>query len=351
MSNPLHAPELHDLAVSFRWNAEHALADSSPLYQKLAYRVAEDADMLALAAHAQSHQLPMNLLFGAVHYLLLRGSDDPLKNFFPDLARKPNTQDDPYPIFRAFCLEHADELTALIATRRVQTNEVARCALFLPAFEWIARRLNYKPFALLEVGASAGLNLNWDRYAYAYGGGALYGDADATIVLPCEMRGARRPQLAPTFPRVHSRAGMDLDPNDVFDDDAMLWLRALVWPEQLERAERLRRAILLARTFPPHVRRGDARTEVAPWARTIPLEVPIVLFHSFVLNQVDADAREQYYAQLRALDAEREWFDVAIEPQEWPARLVVTTRAAQTTLAICDHHGRWLEWMHDDDSV
>ncbi len=159
MSNPLIAPELHEIADSFRWNAEHALRGASPLYEKLAYGVAKDADLLALAAHAQPHQPPMNMLFGAVHYLLLRGLDDPLALFFADLARKPNTQDDPFPIFRAFCLEHANELAALISTRRVQTNEVARCALFLPAFEWVARQLADTPFALIEVGSSAGLTL------------------------------------------------------------------------------------------------------------------------------------------------------------------------------------------------
>ncbi|MCG3140222.1 MAG: hypothetical protein HDKAJFGB_01268 [Anaerolineae bacterium] len=350
MSNPSIAPELHDIAASFRWNAEHVLGDSSLLYQKLAYRVADDADLLALAAHAQPHQPPMNLLFGAVHYLLLRATDDPLKNFFPDLARKPNRQDDPFPIFRAFCLENADALAQLISSRRVQTNKVARCALFLPAFEWIARRVAYKPFALLEVGASAGLNLNWDRYAYAYGDGVFCGDADATVVLPSAVRGAR-PPLPQAFPRVQTRAGIDLNPMDVFDDDAMLWLRALVWPEQRDRAERLRRAIALAREFPPRVEQGDARTQVAAWARAIPPDTPIVLFHSFVLNQVDAAAREQYYAQLRGLDVERVWFDVAVEPQTWPARLSVTTRATQTTLALCDHHGRWLEWIEHAAAV
>jgi hypothetical protein len=369
MSNPPLPLELSKISKSFRWNAEHVLRDASPLYERLAYRVADDADLHALAAYAQPYQPPPNLLFGAVHYLLLRDSDDavssrksrkvgsvrdnasPLKNFFSDLARKPNIQDDPYPIFRAFCLEHADELAQLISTRRVQTNEVARCALFLPAFEWIARRVGHQPFALLEVGASAGLNLNWDRYAYAYGDGVFYGAANAPVVLRCELRGARRPRMPQTFPRVHTRAGVDLNPSDVFDEDAMQWLRALVWPEQLDRAERLRRAIALAREFPPRVMQGDALTQVAEWAREIPRDVPIVLFHSFVLNQVDAAARERYYAPLRALDAERVWFDIAVEPHDWPARLVVTTRAEQTTLAICDYHGRWLEWIHEDAAV
>lgn len=351
IANPLIAPELHDIAASFRWNAEHALGDSSPLYQRLALSVSEDPAMLALAAHAQPHQPPMNLLFGAVHYLLLKGTDDRLRNFFPDLTRNPNTQDDPYPIFRAFCLERANELGVLIASRRVQTNEVARCALFLPAFEWVARRVRYRPFALLEVGASAGLNLNWDHYAYAYGDDVLCGEADAPVLLTCEQRGALRPRLPHSFPRTYSRAGIDLHPNDVFDDDAMLWLRALVWPEQLRRAERLQHAIDVAREFPPRVLRGDAVHKVTEWAQEIPRGVPIVFFHSFVLNQVDAGARERYYAQLRALDAEREWFDLAIEPQEWPAQLSVTTRHGQTVLAVCDHHGRWMEWTNNDDSV
>lgn len=351
MTNPPAAPELHDIAASFRWNAEHALGDSSPLYQKLALRVAEDPEMLALAAHAQQHQPPMNLLFGAVHYVLLRGIDDPLRDFFPDLACRPNKQGDPYPIFRAFCLERADDLEALIASRRVQTNEVARCALFLPAFEWIARRAGYQPFALLEVGASAGLNLNWDRYAYAYGDGVLCGDADASVLLTCELRGMLRPPLPQSFPGTLTRAGIDLSPNDVFDDDAMLWLRALVWPEQLHRAERLQRAIEVAREFPPRVLQGDAVQELAQWTEGIPRGAPLVFFHSFVLNQMDANARERYFAQLLALDAEREWFDLAIEPQEWPARLTVTTRGGQAALAKCDHHGRWLEWIDDDDSV
>jgi hypothetical protein len=63
MSNLSVAPELHTLANEFRWNAEHALRDASPFYEKLAYRVADDPDMFALAAHAQPHQPPVNFFF------------------------------------------------------------------------------------------------------------------------------------------------------------------------------------------------------------------------------------------------------------------------------------------------
>lgn len=352
MSNPLTAPELHTLADKFRWNAENVLRDASPLYAKLALRVAADPEILALAAHAPPHQPVMNLFFSAAHYLLLRGAEDPLHLFYADLARKPNTQDDPYPIFRAFCLEHANEIVGLLQSRRVQTNEVARCALFLPSFELVAQRVEHQALAIIEVGSSAGLNLNWDHYAYTYDNVITCGNLQSPVQLACELRGARKPAFAAALPRVASRVGIDLNPNDVFDDEAMLWLRALVWPEQRDRAERLQRAIELARQFPPRLVQGDALAALPRVLQEIPRAAPTILFHSFVLNQVAADARAAYYEMLAEQSAGRALFDLAIEPEEWPARLVLTTwranLAVQETLAICDHHGRWLEWLYND---
>jgi hypothetical protein len=154
---------------------------------------------------------------------------------------------------------------------------------------------------------------------------------------------------------VATRLGIDLHPNDVFDGDAMLWLRALVWPEQLERAERLERAIALAREFPPRLLGGDV-LEVLPGALDeIPRETPVVLFHSFVLNQLPGELRVRYYDLLADKSGGRRLFDLAVEPSEWPAHMVLTTfqegRRTRETLASCDHHGRWLEWMQDDASL
>jgi hypothetical protein len=347
-SNPPSPRALEILAAEFRWNAGHIFDQASPLYERLAYRIAGDPSLLALAAHAPPHQLAVNLLFAAVHYLLLRGSDDPLTLFYADLVRKPNLQDDAYPVFRAFCLEHAVEIGALVSSRRVQTNEIARCALFLPAFELIARRVERAPLAMIEVGSSAGLNLNWDRYGYVYGNGTLYGDPASPIVLRCEVRGEHLPPLAAPLPRVFLRTGVDLNPNDVRDEDATLWLRALVWPEQRERAERLEQAIALARRFPQPIITGDALDVVPDLLDDIPPATPVVLFHSFVLNQFPSDGRTRYYEMLAAQSRTHILFDLSVEPHAWPVPLVLTTfrsgeRAAET-LALCDHHGRWLEW-------
>lgn len=348
--NPLMSPELDKLATDFLWNADNALKDSSPFYERLARRIADDPEMLALAAHAQPHQPVMNMLFAAVHYLLMSGIDDPLALFYADLWRKPNVIDDPYPIFRAFSLEHADEIIALLRTRRVQTNEVARCALFLTAFGLVSHRLGRQPFAMIEVGTSAGLNLNWDKYAYDYGDGNMYGEAHSRVALKCELRGKLRPTIPTPLPEVYSRAGIDLNPNDVLDDDAMRWLRALVWPEQLDRAERLLRAISLARQFPPPLLQGDALELTPRLIQETPREIPIVLFHSFVLNQMPDAMRTRYYELLAAHSEGRALFDIAIEPGTSPIQMVLTSYQNGTTtqepLATVGQHGRWLEWTH-----
>ncbi|RIK27611.1 MAG: DUF2332 domain-containing protein, partial [Chloroflexi bacterium] len=149
---------------------------------------------------------------------------------------------------RKFCLAHYQEMAKLLRTRSVQVNEIGRCSYFLPAFHLLARQLDGEPFVLIEVGASAGLNLFWDDYAYDFGDAALYGNHASDIVLACELRGDMRPPLDNPTPRVIMRFGIDLDPKDVLDDDAMLWLRALIYPEQVERARRLAGAIELARS-------------------------------------------------------------------------------------------------------
>jgi hypothetical protein len=230
----------------------------------------------------------------------------------------------------------------------VQTNEVARCAFFLPAFTLISRELDEKPFALMEVGSSAGVNLNWDRYAYDYGEGEIYGDVNSTVRLECELHGDGRPPLTMQMPPVVSRIGIDLHPNDVFDDDAMLWLRALTWPEQTIRAQRLHNAIAIAREHPPLVVQGDALELVPRLIREIPVELPVVLFHSFVLNQLPAELREFYFSQLTELGVGRVLYDVGVEPSGWPTPMTLTRcrdgDCRQEELATCDYHGRWMEW-------
>lgn len=351
MSNPLQAPDRHKLIPRIEWNARNVYGDETSLYFRLSRELIGDGKLLVLAANIPPNQPAPNLFFSAVHYLLMKpeNADHPLRDFFPDLAKELNPRDDPYPVFRKFCLAHYQEMAKLLRTRSVQVNEIGRCSYFLPAFHVLARKLGGEPFIVVEVGASAGLNLFWDEYAYAYGDDVLHGKRDSNIVLTCELRGDMRPPLNQPLPRVSMRFGIDLDPKDVMDDDAMLWLRALIYPEQVERAQRLGRAIELARQHPPLIIPGNALDIVPRALDAISPATPVLLFHSFVLNQFTDPDRARYFAILAEMSAGRRLYDLALEPSDWPAPMTLTryengTRIEQP-LAICDHLGRWMEWI------
>lgn len=322
---------------------------SSPLYARLSLAIAQDAEILALAGRAGSMPVP-NLFLSAVHYLLMKDPKHPLAAFFPDLTDNPRPLEEAYPPFRAFCLEHQAEIEPLIATRRVQTNEVRRCALLLPAFGLVGELAGGKPLALLEIGASAGLNLLWNRYGYNYGAAGNYGDHASPVQLACALRGEKRPPLPAVFPKVASRVGVDLNPVDVRDDEAVLWLEALIWPEHLERASLLRRAIELARQNPHRLVAGDALVRLPEVAATVPTDSAFTIFHSFTINQFPKELREKLWEQFKELSKERELFVVSIEwiateqPQLRLDRYIQGEKQTQL-LAHCDPHGQWLEWL------
>jgi hypothetical protein len=54
---------------------------SSPLYERLSNSVAKDPELLALAAQCRKGERIPNLLFAAVHYLLLKGTSHPSEDF------------------------------------------------------------------------------------------------------------------------------------------------------------------------------------------------------------------------------------------------------------------------------
>ena len=113
-----------------------------------------------------------------------------------------------YPAFRDFCLNNADALRPLVASRLVQTNEVGRSACLLPGYAEVSRREEGKRLALIDFGCSAGLNLLFDRFGYDYGPGRLRcGDAASPVQLRCELRSENTPPLQTGAPVAGWRVG------------------------------------------------------------------------------------------------------------------------------------------------
>ncbi len=146
----------HPLAARFEQFVEEADGLEAPFYARLSAIVSRNSELLGLAAHCRATPVP-NLFFSAIHELLRRDDRHALAEYFPSLRASPR-QDELLPAaLQDFCRRHAEEIRALVETRRVQTNEVNRCGAFLPAFGYVFELAGRRPLALIDVGAARGL--------------------------------------------------------------------------------------------------------------------------------------------------------------------------------------------------
>src|SRR5579872_2652740 len=109
--------------------AQDAKRTGSPLYSRISTGIRQSQELRALCKHARPGQPHANMILGAVHFLLLRGAEHPLKRFYATVGGTLRAEDeDPFPDFRDFVLTHREAIIPLIETRVTNTNEVARSA-------------------------------------------------------------------------------------------------------------------------------------------------------------------------------------------------------------------------------
>jgi hypothetical protein len=347
--------QLEALARCFVRFADHECGEYAPFYDQLARGIARDPELLTIAACTRSGQQAPNLLLAAVHYLLLCDADHALGAFYPSVARVAAVPPgDPVPVFRSFCRDHRAALIELVSTRLVQTNEPRRCTVLLPALATVSRLAGGTPLTLIEVGASAGLNLLFDRYGYDYGAGRWAGDPASPVRFACTVRGAGLPPTLSDTPPVVARLGIDLNPIHADDPQAALWLRALVWPEHLERAAQLQQVLALARREPPPLMAGDALMVLPQAVADAPPDSALCLFHSATLAHFPPEARQRFRALIPELARQRDLFWLSSEGSGEPERrgqyvTILTTfqngRRVERRLAYSHPHGAWLEWF------
>ncbi len=301
-----------------------ACADlGSPMYAALLARLADDIDAggptaAVLDGHADDpgpSALALRLL-GSVHRLVLERRAGALAAYYPSVG---GTWDDDAGT-RAFLvlLEEEPEAVRNRLDRAPQTNEVGRAAALYGGLCRLphAPRL---PVRLYEIGASAGLNLLADRFAYVDEAGAVHGDPDSPVRLGPAWRGApppARPAPDQRAPSVIERQGCDINPVDASTTEGRLTLTAYVWPDQQDRIERLRGALALARQHPPDVRRQGA----GDFVDGIDLRdgTTTVLWHSVMWQYLPRAERDRVGARIgrlaEAAGPERAFAHLSLEP-------------------------------------
>ncbi len=317
----------------------------SPTYEALSLAIADNPSLLALARECMVGQPIPNLLFAAVKRLVDARQCEELAGRYAHIGEGGIPGCGLSESFAEFCARYDSEIVDLVRTRRVQTNEIRRCSYLMPAFGSVFCHAGGTPLALIDVGASAGLNLLWDSYQYRYSDGSVFGPSNSEVVIECELRN-EMPDIPRGLPNVAFRRGVDLNPVDLGDDEQFLWMMALVWPDHPDRAALLRAARRTWLNDPPCVERGDALEVLPRVLAEVPHDTTLCVFHCHTLNQFPSEARNAFYAILDRESLERPVYHVSSEGEYMRVNRIVDGVADTILLARRNAHGRWIEWLN-----
>lgn len=315
-----------DVAERYRDFAAYAEGDSDT-FVEWALGVAEDPEVHAWLSDLPRGKQQPNLVFAAARWHGAAAPGD-------------------YAGLRKVLLEREHEVKATIRERATQTNEVGRLATLVPVLSLVEG-----PLSLIEVGASAGLCLYPDRYDYDWAPlGGLTGSGGPTLAaspsgeLPVPTR----------HPEVAWRGGVDLNPLDVQDADAMAWLTTLVWPEQDARRERLRAAVQVALQEPTAIVAGDLFDALPGLLDQAAEHGTPVVFHSAVIAYLEPADRARFHELMTVLvgDGACRWVSneaPQVLPEvtgayDVPAGRFVTALDG-VPVALSHGHGHALEWL------
>jgi hypothetical protein len=336
------------LVSLFRGQAGWCRRLGSPIYAHLLEKAADD-----LAAGGPVWRIVEPYIdqpFNYVHHLRLLGETHrlALSGEAPELAAHyPTTggDGDADAAWKAFIELVAERHITL--DRPVQTNEVGRAAALLGGFTTVAEQTGLG-LRVLEIGASAGLNLRWDRFRYEADHWA-FGDSASPARIPCEFTAGPPPLPANVW--VMERAGCDPSPIDPTTDDGALTLESFIWPEQVQRLELLRAAIEVARRTPVTV---DAASAPAWLDEQLTRErggSATVVFHSIMWGYMTDDDRAHITQAMidageRATPSEPlAW--LRMEPGADQADVTLTTWPGfdERVIAHAGYHGRPVRWV------
>jgi hypothetical protein len=288
-----------------RWQADACRELGSPLYGDLLTHAA--GDLLAGGPTAEvlrdhlddrlSSVLALRLLGGA-HALALSGHAPDLAAFYPSAGGTPEGEAGSpraWAALRRTFAEHGEELRGWL-DHPPQTNEVGRAAALLGGLRYIAAEAAL-PVRLVEVGASAGLNLRADHYCVP-GAVGRYGNPDSPVLLTDGWLGTSPPA---SRIEVIGRTGGDLAPLDPLTAAGRLRLTAYVWPDQTDRLSRLRGAFGIAQRVPAEVRAEPAQSTVA--RTTLEPGSWTVLWHSIFRQYLSELQRTELAGRVAALAA------------------------------------------------
>lgn len=334
----------HDLASLGDVCTRMGSAFFGALLERAAHAYESDATLRDLLdRHAHRSRIGLRI-GGAAHFRALRGQAPEIAAHYPSTGGDGDAE----AAWRAVLADIRANVRIYdeLLERPVQTNEVARSMPVLGAMLALAHATGL-PLRIVEIGSSAGLLLNFDRYHYS-GADWAWGDARSPAHLRNTAASGKPAHLDAPL-EVLERRGCDLHPLDPADANDADTLLGFIWPDQPERFNRLRAALEIARAHPVEIARADGIT----WSRTaaLPREgSATVLLHTVITEHMAPSQRESLRETIDELAARaartRPFAWIRMEPAEQGYRTTLTHWPAdeETVIALSDGHAQNLRW-------
>lgn len=284
-------------------------------------------------------------LAGALHFLAAAEPETPLGAAYRELGRGWTRE-----ALRPLVAEAAranDPLMRDFVSHAVQTNEVRRAAALLGGFLEVAKTTGL-PIDLYEIGASAGLLLNWDRYRYDF---AQFGWGEGELTISSEWKGDR-PDW-PSSVEIGKRLGCDIAPIAYADSEAVKRAASYIWAEQADRRERFLAAIAVARKLKPEIEAADAGDWLHERLRSRPENRTTIVYQSVMAQYLSKETRKMVKhalgncAQMASATRPLAW--LRFEPDEGGVNFSVDVTmwpgGTSRRLAYAHPHGAWVEWL------
>jgi hypothetical protein len=345
-----------ELPDRFRRHADDlAAAGRSPLSVTLMRSAAQDLEPggrlreVFAGIPLPPGSVPALRLLSALHHLVLSGRAPELAEFYPSVGGF-RRHHDVWPVASETIDRHAEWIRGRLGLT-VQTNEPGRAAVLFAALLWLVDRRR-QPIRLLEIGASAGLNLLADRFCYLFGTLRL-GTPDSPVRFPDPWSPPPPVDLALAGARLEvvEREGCDAAPLDPADPEDRMTVLSYIWPDEIDRIRRTRAALDLASREPRRVVAQRAEEWLPERLEGLPDGMVTVLWQSVVRQYLEPTAWDRIDGLVNAALADGQplvW--LRMEPSEHHVRnflltLVERPNQRERLLARCGDHGPPVSWV------
>lgn len=318
-----------------------------PFYSALLHGLEHDPLALELLASVRLEQRNPMLVLATLQLAALRGHDV-LGPIYNDARHGALEDPDRAAALVLDVLHHEPSLVREELWRSTQTNEPGRSAVI----QAVVRDLAAEAINVVEVGASAGINLYFDEFP------VRDHDDGKPLTLVCEDVGPV--DRSKPLPSVRSRVGVDVNPLLLASEEDRLWLKSCLWPEERRRHDRFDAIVTAQPTWPTvTMLRGSAMDRLSDAIALCDDSAMTIIMNTWTVFYFTDDERVAYFNDVtrRCANDNVAWLSIESTMVKWPdidvedetrhraASQVVVTRPGGSPVrwGWCHAHGRWLE--------